>query len=160
MGYAEEFEKWLDDDLETLEHCSPRDRVTIEKIVTAWAQRPARAVAVRLFFANWATTIAAGGTWGVDWARRHAQQALRLDDKYRRLREKCDALLGGQRELPPSILESRAFWERAQLTLAAEREPLTPTDAGGMPVADSRPPDRLPSRPSGRGFWKLLRRTS
>lgn len=161
MGYAEEFEKWLDDDLETLEHCSPADRVTIEKIVTAWARRPARAVAVRVFFANWATSIAAGGTWGVDAARRRARQALRLDDKYRRLREKCDALLGAQRELPPSILESRAFWETAQLAAAAEHEPLHPPGLGRILIANDRPsPDRLPADPAGRGFWKRRRRTS
>ena len=154
MGYAEDFEKWLDDDLETLAHCRPQDRSTVEKIITAWAGRPARAVAVRAFFANWATAIESGNAGRVDAARRRAEQALRLDDKYRRLRETCDALVGAPRTLPASILESRAFWEAAHRELALAPEPLSFADWSRDVVANSRlPPDRPSQGPLNKSFW-------
>ena len=160
MGYAEEFERWLDDDLETLERCDSTDRTTIESIVTAWARRPARAVAVRAFFANWATAIESGSTPRIDDARKRAEQALRLDDKYRRLRERCDALLGAQRDLPQSILESRAFWETAQRELARVRVPLSAARPSRTNATSRRSHDLSPPPRPRSGFWKRRQRPS
>jgi len=114
MGYAEQFEQWLDADLEALQRCAPDDRETVEGIVMAWAHRPARALVARAFFANWQTAVERWDVSSEEGAQARARLALRLDEKYRRLRDQCEARMGRPCGLPPSILAARGFWEETK----------------------------------------------
>jgi len=132
MGYAEEFERWLDADLEALQRSAPEDRKTAEGIVAAWGQRPARVAVVQAFFSNWQRAVERWDVSSGEGARARAQLALRLDAKYQQLRDQCEARLGQPCGLPPSLLAGRAFWEQTRQA----------SDLQGSGISSPPPPRR------------------
>jgi hypothetical protein len=122
MGFVEQFEQWLDTDLETLAHCTTEDRRTVEAIIARWVGQRARAGVVTTFFSNWQTALTRWGIATQDGAETRAQLALRLDDKYQCLRTRCTTLTGSAGGLSESLLKDRTFWKRIQTSAAPYAE--------------------------------------